>query len=229
MEFGEPLSNAIYTDRRQAGRHLARKLVNYHEASGGIVLGLPRGGIPVAYEVAKRLHLPLDVLVVRKLGFPGHEELAMGAIAHGGVIVLNEEVAGRVDQSMIDEVKLEEQRELEDREKKYRGYKPFPVLKGSTVIVVDDGLATGASMRAAVKLLRQKKPKKIIAAVPVSSPEACEALTSIADEVVCAITPRPFFGVGMWYEDFSQTTDTEVLALLNEDLEESPARQQIYI
>lgn len=206
----------IFRDRRDAGEKLAYKLAAYANRDDVLVLALPRGGVPVAYEVAKRLNAPLDVFLVRKLGVPGHEELAMGAIASGGTRVLNQDVVGplRIGEETIEDVARVEQIELERREREYRGSRQISSVAGRTVILIDDGLATGATMRAAVAALRQQGPKELIVAVPVSSPETCAELRDEADEVVCAVTPRPFYGVGMWYSDFSQTTDEEVSRLL---------------
>ena len=208
--------SARFRDRREAGRFLARELAAYANRPDVIVLALPRGGVPVGYEIAQALHAPLDVFLVRKLGVPGHEEYAMGAIASGGVSVLNEEVVQRLGISpyQIETVAAREQRELERRERAYRGDRPEPEIRGRTVILVDDGLATGASMQAAVLALRRLQPARIVVAVPVAAPETCEQLREIADEVVCATTPEPFYAVGLWYEDFSQTSDEEVRALL---------------
>lgn len=208
--------SARFHDRFDAGRRLADALSHYAERRDAIVLALPRGGVPVAYEVARALRLPLDVFLVRKLGLPSHEELAMGAIATGGVRLLNREVveAFGVTEEDIARVAAQEQVELERRERRYRGDRPAPDVAGRTVLLVDDGLATGASMRAAVMALRAEGPASVVAAVPVSAPEACDALRDIADDVVCAITPEPFHAVGLWYEDFTQTTDEDVHELL---------------
>src|SRR5688572_9308553 len=207
----------MFTDRRQAGRVLARRLFAYQGREDVVVLGLPRGGVPVACEVAKYLRAPLDVFVVRKLGVPGHEELAMGAIASGGVRVLNPHVLNHllIHEAIIDQVAEVELSELERRERLYRGNRPSLEIKGKTVIIVDDGLATGSTMRAAVKALRQKQPKKIIVAVPVGARETRDSFKNEVDTIaVCAITPEPFQAVGLWYQDFSQTTDEEVGELL---------------
>lgn len=181
-----------------------------------IVLGLPRGGVPVAFEVAQRLGLPLDVFIVRKLGVPGHEELAMGAIASGGVRVLNEDVLSFLpdSQSIVEVVSAIEREELERRELNYRAHRPAPKFKDRTVILIDDGLATGASMRAAVAALRQKEAAKIIVAVPVGAPSTCQDLKNSADAVLCLQSPAAFIGVGQYYNDFSQTTDEKVRELL---------------
>jgi predicted phosphoribosyltransferase len=209
----------IYRDRYEAGRILAGNLTAYANQPNVIVLALPRGGVPVAYEVAQALHAPLDVFLVRKLGLPGHEELAMGAIASGGVRVLNEEVVRvlQVPDDVLETVAATEQQELERRERLYRGDRPPLDVHGKTVILVDDGLATGASMRAAVAALRQMEPARIVVAVPVGSAETCHDLGQEADEVVCASTPEPFRAVGLWYEDFSQTSDEEVRELLERE------------
>jgi putative phosphoribosyl transferase len=207
----------IFADRREAGMVLAKKLAAYAGRDDVVVLALPRGGVPVAYEVAEALNVPIDVFLVRKLGVPGHEELAMGAIASGGTRVLNERTIEylRIPEEIIEAVAEREQRELERREREYRGSKPPVNVAGKTVIVIDDGLATGASMRAAAVALRRMEPAKIVVAVPVAADETCHTFRSEVDTIVCAITPEPFYGVGMWYRDFSQTTDDEVRDLLN--------------
>ncbi|HUF26972.1 MAG TPA: phosphoribosyltransferase family protein [Gemmatimonadaceae bacterium] len=183
-----------------------------------LVVGLPRGGVPVAFEVARALRAPLETFVVRKLGVPGHEELAMGAIASGGITVLEQDVIRElgIPPGLVERVARSEQVELERREALYRGTRPFPELRGRTVIVVDDGLATGATMAAAVAALREPGPAKIIVAVPVAAPPTCAMLGEIADECICVATPTPFHGVGMWYVDFGQTSDEEVRSLLAE-------------
>jgi len=205
-----------FRDRTEAGRLLAAKLTAYANRPDVIVLALPRGGVPVAYEVARALNAPLDVFLVRKLGVPGYEELAMGAIATGGVRVLNDQLVGglRIPDYIVDEVAASEQQELTRRERLYRGDRPAPDVRGRTVILVDDGLATGATMLAAVKALRQQQPARIVVAVPTASPETCEQLRAEVDDIICAITPEPFHAVGLWYEDFSQTKDEEVRDLL---------------
>ena len=206
----------IYRDRSEAGKHLATQLRNYADRDDVLVLALPRGGVPVAFEVAKALRAPLDVFLVRKLGVPGHPELAMGAIATGGVRVPNSDVIDylRIPELVIDSIAATEQRELERREREYRGNLPEPDVTGKTVILIDDGLATGSTMRAAALALRQQKPAWIVVAVPVSSPRTCDEYSMGVDEITCAATPEPFLGVGQWYEDFSQTTDDEVRELL---------------
>jgi predicted phosphoribosyltransferase len=208
----------LFQDRTDAGRELAAKLAPYAGQPNVLVLGLPRGGVPVAYEVAQELGAPLDVFLVRKLGVPGHEELAMGALASSGVRVLNEEVvqALGIPDAVIDEVAAQEWEELERREGAYRDGRPGLDVRDRTIILVDDGLATGSTMRAAVVALRQLGPNRIVVAVPVGAAETCAELGSEADEVVCANTPNPFRAVGLWYEDFSQTTDEEVRALLKQ-------------
>ena len=212
-----------FSDRRHAGKRLAAQLASYANRSDLLVLGLPRGGVPVAYEVARALHAPLDVFLVRKLGVPGDEELAMGAIASGGVRILNEEVTSRIhiSDSTIDEVAGREQQELERRERLYRGDQAAPDVQGRTVILVDDGLATGSTMRAAAAAVRQMRPAKIIVAVPVAAAETCAELRSEVDDVVCGATPEPFMAVGAWYSDFEQTSDDEVRKLLHRS-ESSP-------
>lgn len=206
----------VFADRRQAGRELARLLPPL-ESADTVVLALPRGGVPVAYEIAHAIGAPLEVFLVRKLGTPGHEELAMGAIASGGIRVLNDDVVHglgiRPDQ--IDVVARREQEELTRREAVYRSGRPLPELKGRTVILVDDGLATGSTMKAAVHAVKQQQPARVIVAVPVGAPETCRALAAIADQVICARTPLSFSAVGQWYRDFTQTTDAEVLELLS--------------
>ena len=205
-----------FRDRREAGRLLAQKLAAYANRPDVVVLALPRGGVPVAYEVARALGAPLDVFVVRKLGVPGYEELAMGAVATGGARVLNEQIVRdlHIPEYVIDRIEAEQREELARRERVYRGGRPPLQVSGRTVILVDDGLATGATMRAAVKALRQLQPERIIVAVPTASPETCEELKAEVDEVVCAITPEPFYAVGYWYDNFTQTTDQEVRELL---------------
>lgn len=205
-----------FKDRSEAGRLLATRLSAYADRPDVMVLALPRGGVPVAFEVAQALNAPLDVFVVRKLGVPGHEELAMGAIATDGVRVINNDIvlALGISAQMIDRVAEMEQKELERREHAYRGDQPALNVKGRTVIIVDDGLATGASMRAAVAALRQMQPQRIVVAVPTAAAETCQQFRDEVDEIVCATTPQPFYGVGLSYENFSQTSDAEVHALL---------------
>jgi putative phosphoribosyl transferase len=208
--------NRRFGSRREAGEKLVEKLSSYANRPDVLVLALPRGGVPVAYEVARALHAPLDVFLVRKLGVPGYEELAMGAIATGGVRVLNKDVTAQMDipELVIDAVAQREQEELQRRERLYRHGRPGVNAGGRTVILVDDGLATGSTMRAAAAAIRQMRPAKLVVAVPVAAREICDELENEVDEVVCAVTPEPFMAVGMWYEDFSQTTDEEVRELL---------------
>jgi predicted phosphoribosyltransferase len=205
-----------FRDRRDAGRLLAARLSDYAHEPDVLVLALPRGGVPVAYEVAQALGAPLDVFLVRKLGLPGHEELAMGAVATGGVRVLNEELVRALDvrPEAIQVVTELELAELARRERAYRDGRPPPDVRGRTVILVDDGLATGATMQAAIEALRRLGPAHIVVAVPTASPVSCEELRSLVDDIVCAITPEPFQAVGLWYEDFTQSTDDEVRELL---------------
>ena len=205
-----------YRDRRDAGRMLALELSAYADRADVVVLALPRGGVPVGFEVAMALGAPLDVFVVRKLGLPWHDELAMGAIASGGVRILDHELirAAGVSVEEITRVTAVEQTELARRERLYRGDRPFPDLRGKTVLLVDDGLATGSTMLAAVEALRLEQPSRIVVAVPVGARQTCHAFRHIADEVVCAETPEPFRAVGGWYANFSQTTDEEVHDLL---------------
>jgi putative phosphoribosyl transferase len=207
-----------FENRQEAGRQLAAKLENYAGHDNVIVLGLPRGGVPVAYEVAKRLRAPLDLFIVRKLGVPGFEELAAGAIASGGVRVLNEDVVRSIPYAdeAIEAVTAKETTELERREQIYREGRPPPELRGRIVILVDDGLATGATMRAAVKALRQRGAAKIVVAVPVGPPDTCRELAEEADETICLSTPVFFQAVGQYYEDFSQTSDEDVRELLSQ-------------
>ncbi len=207
-----------FKNRIQAGQQLAEQLADYNGRTDTIVLALPRGGVPVGYAIAKALELPLDILLVRKLGVPGHEEYAMGAIASGGLYVLQSEVLNMlgIPMSVVETAAQRETKEIERREKLYRAGRPVPQLDGHAVILVDDGLATGSSMLAAVNVMRQAKPARVVVAVPVASPEACQALRSEVDEIICLSTPDPFYAVGLWYEDFSQTTDQEVTGLLTQ-------------
>ena len=215
MATGWPMPR-LFHDRRDAGAQLSARLSAYANDPSAIVLGLPRGGVPVAYEVARALRAPLDVFVVRKLGVPGQRELAMGAIASGGVRVINDEVIEtlKISASTVEAVALQEQPELERKQRLYRGDAALPDFTGRTVIVVDDGLATGSSMRAAVRALRESNPKRIVIAVPVGAAETCGSLLTDADEVICLYAPESFYSVSTWYEEFSQTSDDEVRGLL---------------
>lgn len=207
-----------FQDRTAAGQLLAERLAAYANRPDVLVLGLPRGGVPVAFEVAKALNVPLDVFLVRKLGVPGHEELAMGAIAPGGVQVLNQRIVEkfRLSDETIAQIAAQEQQELERRERLYREDRPFPDLHDCTVILVDDGLATGATMRAAVTALRQQQPQRIVLAVPVADPKICAEFAAEVDETICAVEPQQFSSVGRWYKKFPQTTDQEVRSLLEQ-------------
>lgn len=209
--------SARYRDRTDAGQQLAGKLLKYTDRPDLIVLALPRGGVPVGFEVAVALRSPLDVFIVRKLGLPDHAEVGMGAIATGGVRILDERVvrAYGVTEAEIAEVTGFEQRELERRERRYRGDREPPDVGGRCVILVDDGLATGSTMLAAVTALRKEQAGRIVVAVPIAPPETCDAFRDVVDDIVCVMTPEPFYAVGLWYEDFTQTTDDEVHELLD--------------
>ena len=205
-----------FKNRTEAGCFLAARLDEYANRPDVLVLSLPRGGVPVAYEVAAALNAPLDIFLVRKLGVPGQEELAMGAIATGGVRVINDEIVNYlgIPGKVIDAVAIEEEQELERRERLYRDGRPARAVRGRLVILIDDGLATGSTMRAAAIALRQQQPASIVIAVPVASNQICDELRTEVDKVICAVTPEPFRAVGLWYEDFTQTTDEEVRDLL---------------
>jgi len=205
-----------FKDRIQAGQYLADRLADYAGMPHTVVLGLPRGGVVVAYEVSQKLDLPLDIFLVRKLGVPGYEELAMGAIASGGVRVMNEDVMQQINisESDLEAVIKREETELKRRERAYRNGRPPLDIQNAAVILIDDGLATGATMRAAVAALQKQNPRRLIIAVPVAAPETCKEFKPLVDDIVCAITPSPFYAVGAWYENFSQTTDEEVRQLL---------------
>lgn len=211
-------------DRVAAGKALARLLEGYRNKRDAIVLALPRGGVPVAWEIARELVLPLDLMLVRKLGMPGHEEYAMGAIASGGVRVINEQALrfSRVDEAALEAVTQREKRELERRDKLYRGERPQPELRGQQVLLVDDGLATGSTMRAAVQAVRQQGPARIVLVAPVASTEAIATLTPLVDEVVCPLVPDWLSSIGEWYRDFGQTSDREVQELLREAWSRTP-------
>lgn len=205
-----------FIDRQDAGVILAEYLKEYAHQPNVIVLALPRGGVPVAYEIAEALSVPLDVFIVRKLGVPGYEELAMGAVASGGTMILNERLINQLnlDQASIDAVIQSEQKELMRREQLYRGNRPFPDLSGKTIILVDDGIATGSTMQAAVKALRKCKPTSIMIVVPVAAYETCEEMAKLVDKIICPLKPHHFHAVGLWYENFSQTSDSEVIEWL---------------
>jgi putative phosphoribosyl transferase len=206
----------LFTDRTHAGKELAKALAAYTDHPNSIVLALPRGGVPIAFEIAKALHAPLDVFIVRKLGAPGQPELAIGAIASGGLRVMNDDILGmlRVSDATIATTVAEEQKELERREHLYRGDRPAVKIADKTIIVVDDGIATGATMRAAVRALQAQKPKQLIVAIPTAAVDTCNLLRQEVDEVVCLATPEPYIAVGRWYKDFAQTSDAEVQVLL---------------
>jgi predicted phosphoribosyltransferase len=206
-----------FADRAEAGRVLASKLAQYADRQDVLVLALPRGGVPVAFEVAQTLGAPLDVFIVRKLGVPGHEEVAMGAIASGGVRILNRDAVNRlrIPAAAIEAATVREGHELRRRERAYRDGRPALDVRGRIVILIDDGLATGSTMRSAVVALRRKEPARLVIAVPIAAPSTCREFKNEVGEVVCARTPDPFHAVGLWYEDFSQTTDDEVRELLS--------------
>jgi len=216
MFFHNRNAQRPFRDRDEAGRALAERLTQYADRTDVLVLALPRGGVPVGAAIAEALHVPLDVFLVRKLGVPGHEELAMGAIASGGVRVLNDDVLRElpISEAEIDAVAAREARELRRREQEYRNGRPPADVRGKIVILVDDGLATGATMKAAAAALRRMGPAKTVVAVPVGAAQTCGELRDLADEVVCAEQPDPFYAVGSWYRDFNQTTDAEVRELL---------------
>jgi predicted phosphoribosyltransferase len=224
MRHRREMADRVFRDRRDAGRTLAGLLQHHANRSDVVVLGLPRGGVPVAYEVAHALVAPLDVFVVRKLGVPRRPELAMGAIASGGVVVVNDEVVRglRIGPEVVERVAERERRELLRREEAYRDGRPLPGLEGRTVVLVDDGLATGSSMRAAIVALREHRPGRIVVAVPTAPGSTCRELQEVVDEVVCASTPSPFVAVGASYWDFSQTTDEEVRGLLRDTATSRP-------
>lgn len=208
----------LFKDRIEAGDALADRLMHYAGRADVLALGLPRGGVPVAFEVAKALDAPLDVFIVRKLGVPDHEELAMGAIATGGVRIVNEEIVNRlhISHQTLDAVTATETKELARREHAYRGQCPPPEMQGRTAILVDDGMATGSTMRAAATALRKQHPGRIVVGVPVAAAQTCDEFRSEVDEMICVATPEPFYGVGRWYQNFSQTTDEEVHHLLEQ-------------
>jgi putative phosphoribosyl transferase len=212
-----------FRDRRQAGQLLAERVHKYAGRDDVVVLALPRGGVPVGYEVAKALGAPLSLFFVRKVGVPGHEELAMGAIATGGLLVLDPHVvrALGIDQAALESAVAAEKRELERRAAAYNGNRGPPQLEGKTVIIVDDGLATGSTMRAAALAVRRLHPARVVVAVPVAAAETCQEFEDVVDEIVCDVTPQPFRAVGLWYEDFTQTSDDEVRELLAQSAAET--------
>jgi predicted phosphoribosyltransferase len=205
---------ALYRDRRDAGEKLADSLQDLRGTRDLLILALPRGGVPVAEPVARRLGAPLDVFMVRKIGLPGHEELAMGAVASGGIVLVNPALVEQMPEEQFRWALERAVNELNERERLYRGGRPPPDVAGRTVVLIDDGLATGATMRAAVEALRRRGPRQIIVGVPIASPETCEELAREVDRVVCAATPQPFHAVGLWYQDFSPTSDEEVRRIL---------------
>ena len=210
-----------FRDRTEAGRLLAKQLKsNYANCPDLLVLGLPRGGVPVAYEIAQILHAPLDICIVRKLGVPGHKELAMGAIATGGIMVLNEDLVHslKISQKAIEDIIVKEWQELERRDRLYRGSRPAPDLSHRTVILVDDGIATGSTLKAALSTIKQQQPKRIVIAVPVAPPDVYNELKAEVDEVVCLLTPKWLYAIGLWYDDFSPTSDEEVCNLLAQNI-----------
>ncbi|NJO39928.1 MAG: phosphoribosyltransferase [Cyanobacteria bacterium CRU_2_1] len=213
--------NPKFRDRTEAGQLLAEKLQKYANCSDVLVMGLPRGGVPVAYQVAKALNAPLDVCLVRKLGVPGQKELAMGAIAPNGVMVLNNEILRmmRISRQSLRQVAEAEKQELERRDRAYRGDRLLPDICDRTVLLVDDGIATSSTIRAAIATLKQQNPKQIVVAVPVAPPSTCQSLKAIVDDVVCLFTPEPLSSIGMWYRDFSQTSDDEVRQCLEQSTE----------
>lgn len=218
----------LFRDRIDAGKSLARELTAYANRADTLVLGLPRGGVPVAYEVAVALHAPLDIILVRKLGVPGEQELAMGAIASGGVRVLNDDVVRMIGipDSVIETVTAKERRELERRERLYRGGRATSAIQGKTVILVDDGIATGATVRAAIALVRQQRPAAVVVATPVAPASTCDELQAGVDDLVCVMTPKDFLAIGFWYEEFPQTTDDEIRELLDRAWRDHAASEQ---
>lgn len=208
----------MFASRQDAGLRLAEQLTAYTHDPNVLILALPRGGVPVAYEVAKALSAPLDVMIVRKLGVPYDEEFAMGAIASGGATILNEDLIRRlhISKPAVDEVIATEKKELARRETTYRDNLPFPTIHGKTIILIDDGVATGATMRAAMKAIKQQKPLRLIVAIPVAPQDTYENLIELADKVICLLIPEDFYAVGQWYDDFDQTTDNEVITLLKQ-------------
>lgn len=215
----------IYKNRAEAGKQLTEKLSHYANQPDVLVLGLPRGGVPVAYQIANALNVPMDVFMVRKLGLPGQEELAMGAVASGGIRVLNEEVVNKLNipDDIISTATSREREELRRREQAYRDDRPAPHIANQTVILVDDGLATGTTMQAAIKAVKSQQPAKVVVAVPTAAPQTCRAIEREVDEIHCLSTPEPFLGVGNWYEEFPQVSDAAVREILKEEPELVPA------
>ncbi|MBF2050892.1 MAG: phosphoribosyltransferase [Leptolyngbya sp. IPPAS B-1204] len=213
--------NSKFHDRAEAGKLLAAKLANYANRSGALVLALPRGGVPVGFEIAQTLNLPLDICLVRKLGVPGQEELAMGAIAPDGIMVLNNDVlrSMKISRQALLEVASREKQELDRRMQAYRGDRPIPQIRDRLIILVDDGIATSSTLRAAITALQKQHPQGIVVAAPVAPATVCEALKNLVQDVVCLATPEPLYSIGMWYKDFSQTTDEEVCRLLKQAAE----------
>ncbi|WNZ21854.1 phosphoribosyltransferase [Leptolyngbya sp. NK1-12] len=213
--------NSKFHDRAEAGKLLAAKLANYADRSGALVLALPRGGVPVGFEIAQTLNLPLDICLVRKLGVPGQEELAMGAIAPDGIMVLNNDVlrSMKISRQALLEVASREKQELDRRMQAYRGDRPIPQIRDRLIILVDDGIATSSTLRAAITALQKQHPQGIVVAAPVAPATVCEALKNLVQDVVCLATPEPLYSIGMWYKDFSQTTDEEVCRLLKQAAE----------
>jgi putative phosphoribosyl transferase len=211
----------LFTNRTHAGKELAKALAAYIDHPDSIVLALPRGGVPIAFEIANVLHAPLDVFIVRKLGAPGQPELAIGAIASGGLRVMNDDILRmlRVSEATIAATVAEEQKELERRERLYRGDRPAVKITEKIVIIVDDGIATGATMRAAVRALKEQKPRQLIVAIPTAAADTCDLLRQEVDKVVCLATPEPYIAVGRWYKDFAQTSDAEVQSLLAQSIQ----------
>jgi predicted phosphoribosyltransferase len=219
------MSRARFRDRFDAGRQLAAALRHYTDQPNLLVLALPRGGVPIGYEISRSLNAPLDLMLVRKLGVPGQEELAMGAIASGGIRIVSEDIvaAFAIPERVIATVAANEEDELDRRERIYRDQQPPPVVRGRRIILVDDGLATGSTMRAAAAALREQQPERLIVAVPVAPSSTCAELSREVDEVCCLLTPEPFFSVGIWYRDFTQTTDEEVRSLLADSVRRQEA------
>lgn len=221
--------DARFRDRNKAGQLLAAQLSLYANRLEVLVLGLPRGGVPVAAQVAKALHVPMDICLVRKLGVPGHEELAMGAIASGGVRVLNDDVVSRfhISRQTIEEVTACELQELQRRDRVYRGDRPPLTVRDRTIILIDDGLATGSTMRAAISAIQEQGPQQIVVAVPVAAPDICQEIQKIVDRVVCIKISEPLYAIGCWYKNFAQTTDTQVCELLHQNFADCSSTSEV--